>query len=281
MKTSYALILIAVLFAGCVSGPSGHRVAPEFFVFDNGVGRGKWTPEEQAATLKALGYDGISYNYTTPADLVAWQQACKAQGLKIYGLYVYTQIDKPVHYDPVFKQAIKLLRGTDTVIWMTLLSKATGNQDAEALEIVRDIASQAAENGVRVALYGHVGFYVASAADAVRIVRQVNLPNVGASINLCHEFLTQNGDKLDETIKTVAPFATLISINGVDVQHKQYILRLDQGDFDVAAYLRKLIAAGYKGPVGLQCYSVPGDMKENLRADLAAWRKISILLNQP
>ena len=35
-----------------------------FFAFDNGVGRGKWAPEKQAATLKALGYDGISYNYT-------------------------------------------------------------------------------------------------------------------------------------------------------------------------------------------------------------------------
>ena len=53
---------------------------PQFFVFDNGVGSGSWTPEQQAKTVKELGYDGISYNYTTPEDLVAWQKALGAQG---------------------------------------------------------------------------------------------------------------------------------------------------------------------------------------------------------
>ena len=279
MKKQQLVSLLVGLFllaAGAV-----YAAPPEFFVFDNGVGRGKWTPEEQATTLQELGYDGISYNYTTPADLAAWQRACKSHGLKIYGLYVYTQIDKPVHYDPAFKEAIKLLKGSNTVIWMTLLSKVKGDQDAEAVKIVQDIAGQAAENGVRVALYGHVGFYVANAADALRIVKLANRPNVGASINLCHEFLSKQGDKFEETIRTVAPLATLISINGVDVQKKEYILRLDQGDFDVTAYLKNLFAAGYKGPVGLQCYSVKGDPKENLRADIAAWRKIASQLNQP
>src|SRR5664279_2319653 len=83
--------------------------APEFFVLDNGVGRGSWTPDQQAKTLKELGYDGIGYNYTKPAHLAAWQKAFKAQGLKIYSLYVYTFIDKPEHYDRAFKEAIKLL----------------------------------------------------------------------------------------------------------------------------------------------------------------------------
>ena len=279
MKKQQLVSLLVGLFlfaAGAV-----YASPPEFFVFDNGVGRGKWTPEEQATTLQELGYDGISYNYTTPADLAAWQRACKAHGLKIYGLYVYTQIDKPVHYDPAFREAIKLLKGSNTVIWMTLLSKTKGDQDAEAANIVQDIATQAAEQGVRVALYGHVGFYVANAADALRIVKLANRPNVGASITLCHEFLSKQGDKLDETIRTVAPLATLISINGVDVQRKEYILRLDQGDFDVAAYLKKLFAAGYKGPVGLQCYSVKGDQKENLRADIAAWHRMASQLSQP
>src|ERR1019366_9437008 len=89
---------LAALAAGLLLSNAA-LAAPEFFVLDNGVGRGAWTPEQQAKTLKELGYDGIGYNYTKPADLVAWQKAFKAQGLKIYSLYVYTFIDKPVHYD--------------------------------------------------------------------------------------------------------------------------------------------------------------------------------------
>jgi len=272
MKTIWLALLL--LCSTALAAP------PEFFVFDNGVGRGKWTPEQQASTLKDLGYDGISYNYTNPQDLALWIKAFKEHGLKIYGLYLYTFIDKPEHYAPSFKEAIKLLKGTDTVIWMTLreVKDKTRNYEADAVKVVQDIADQAAENGLRVALYGHAGFYCATATDGLRIVQQVNRPNVGASINLCHEFITKHGDQLDQTITAAAPLATLVSINGVDVANKKYILRLDQGDFDVAAYLRKLRTAGYKGPVGLQCYSVPGDIMENLKADITAWKKIAAQL---
>ena len=266
---------LAALIAGLLLSGSA-LAAPEFFVLDNGVGRGSWTPEHQAKTLKELGYDGIGYNYTKPADLAAWQKAFKAQGLKIYGLYVYTFIDKPEHYDPAFKEAIRMLKGTDTIIWMTLRETAVkGDHDAEAVKLVQEIADLAQESGVGVALYGHGGFYVATANDAVRIVKLANRPNVGATINLCHEFITKNGDRLDDTLKTAAPYLTLVTINGVDVKNQQYLLRLDQGDFDMAGWVSKLQAAGYKGPVGLQCFSVKGDVTENLKADIAAWRKIS------
>lgn len=79
----------------------------------------------------------------------------------------------------------------------------------------------------------------------------------------------------------VAPISILASVNGLDVAGKKYLLRLDQGDFDVAAYLKKLFAAGYQGPVGLQCFSVPGDTLENLKADMAAWKKLSAKLAGP
>jgi sugar phosphate isomerase/epimerase len=255
---------------------------PEFFVFDNGVGRGKWTPEQQAKTLKELGYDGISYNYTKPAQFAAQQKAFKDQGLKIYGLYVYTYLDRPEHFDPAFKDAIKLLKGTDTVIWMTLMQpKVKGDHEAEAVRNVQEMADLAAAQGVRVAIYGHAGMYVETGADAARIMKLANRPNVGASINLCHEFTAKKGDVLEETIKNIAPIAIRISVNGVDVAKKKYVQRLDQGDFDVATYLNKLFAAGYKGPVGLQCFNVPGDTLENLKANIAAWKKIAAKLQEP
>ncbi len=273
------MVRLAVFLAGLALTTVALAGAPEFFVLDNGVGRGSWTPEQQARTLKELGYDGISYNYTTPAGLAKWQAAFKQVGLKIYGLYIFTYIDKPAHYDPALKEAIRMLKGTDTVVWMTLRETAVkGDHDAEAVKLVQEIADLAQENGVRVALYGHAGFYVATADDAVRIVKKAQRPNVGATINLCHEFMTKNDDRFDQTIRNAASFLTLVTVNGVDAKNKQYILRLDQGDFDVAAWLKKLRAAGYKGPVGLQCYSVKGDVTENLKADIAAWRKIAAQL---
>ncbi|MEI7807179.1 MAG: family 16 glycoside hydrolase [Verrucomicrobiota bacterium] len=269
MKLKF-IILNLLLLAGALCAAT-----PEYFVFDNGVGRGNWTPEAQAKTLKELGYTGITYRYTNPEDLARWQKECRKQKVKINALYVYTYLDRTNKFDPGFKDAIKLLKGTDTVIWMTVMKpKTKGDHDAEAVSNVQEVADLAAAQGLRVALYGHFGFYVETGLDSARIVKLANRPNVGATINLCHEFLSGHGNELEETLRVVAPLATMVSINGVDLANTNYIVRLDQGDFDLTAYLKKLSAAGYHGPVVLQCYNVKGDTLENLTANIATWRRI-------
>lgn len=109
-----------------------------------------------------------------------------------------------------------------------------------------------------------------------RMARLVNRPNVGPSFNLCHEFVTRNGDKIGETVKRIAPSALLVSINGMDVANKNYFGRLDQGDYDLAGFLKSLRAGGYKGPVGLQGLKVEGDPAENLKLSMEAWRKFGV-----
>ena len=51
------------------------------------------------------------------------------------------------------------------------------------------------------------------------------------------------------------------------------IQRLDRGSYDVYGFLKTLRKLGYKGPVGLQCYNVSGDAKENLAGSISAWKK--------
>ena len=51
------------------------------------------------------------------------------------------------------------------------------------------------------------------------------------------------------------------------------IQTLDRGSFDVGKFLETLKKSGYSGPVGLQCYAVKGDVRENLRRSMSAWRK--------
>ena len=266
-----------VMEAVCVTSPAETAAKAgggKFFVFDNGVGRGKWTPQEQASVLKELGFDGISYNYTNNEELEKRIEAFKAVNLKIFGLYCGAKLDKPQQYDPKLKEAFKILKGSDTVIWWTVTGGKYGLEDDNAVKSVQEIAGIAAENGLQVVLYPHKGCYIATASDSARIARKVGCANVSASFNLCHEFLTDRGDKVPETLKEVAPHLKLVSINGVDVKNKKYILRLDQGDYDIAGFLGMLSDVGYKGPIGLQCYSIPGDQRENLKENISAWRKI-------
>ncbi len=266
----------AAYAAACVFPTRAHPSAARwpFFAFDNGVGRGKWTPEKQAATLKALGYDGICYNYTNNNDLEAWVRIYREAGLKIFGLYIHTFPDNAAEpWSPALREAVALLSGSETTLWITLRqTKVKGDFDAACVRISRELGDLAQAAGIRVSIYPHAGFYVASASDALRIAKLAAHPAVSPSYNLCHEFMSGNGANAMETLRAVAPSAGLVSLNGVDPASKKYILLLGQGGFDTAAWLAELMRLGYKGPVGHQFYNIPGDSETNLKEAIAAWR---------
>ena len=113
--------------------------------------------------------------------------------------------------------------------------------------------------------------------EALRIVKQVNRPEVGVTVNLCHELMQKNGPRLPEIVRLAAPHLFLATINGADQGGKPngYIQRLDQGNYDVRGFLDLLEANGYRGPIGLQCFGVKGDVRENLEKSIRAWKKMS------
>jgi len=239
-----------------------------------------WTPAVQAETVKSLGYEGIHYNYTDPTDFAAKLSACNAAGVPIRAVYLYTFVNKPAEpYDPRFKEVIRMLKGSDTMIWVTLRDGKRGKQDAAAAEIVRGIATLAAESGLKVSLYPHSGFYVSTAEDAVRIADLVDLPNVGVSVNLCHELFAGNSNRLGEVLKAAAPRLNLVSINGASpVPGKGptawETLPLGSGSFDTENFLRQLRDVGYRGPIGHQFFAVAGEDKEKLGKAIDSWKKI-------
>ena len=50
---------------------------------------------------------------------------------------------------------------------------------------------------------------------------------------------------------------------------------LDRGDFDNRQLLATLAEIGYRGPVGLMCYGVPGDAREHLARSMKVWRRLT------
>ncbi len=275
--------LISCFLLACVVPVFAETSAPEpwaFFPFDNGVGRGVWTPSVQAETVKKLGYDGMHYNYTNPKDFAAKIAGCKAAGVPIKAMYIYTFVDKPgASYDAGIPEVIKMLAGSKTMIWMTLRDGKKGQQDAEAAAIVREIAGMAAESGLNVSIYPHHGFYVSTAEEAVRIAKIIKLPNVGVSINLCHELFGGNSERLAEVVKTAAPYLNLVSINGASPipgkgPEAWDTLPLGSGSFDTKAFLKLIYESGYRGPIGHQFYAVKGDDTEKLTSAIRAWKEI-------
>ena len=198
----------------------------------------------------------------------------------MHDVYTGINLDKEPACPPGVKDQIRKLKGSNTVFWLTVLGNKAKPRDAQVVDMIRDLAAVAESVGVKIALYPHSGFYVATAEDALRIARKVDRKNVGLSITLCHELMQDNGDRLPEIVRKVAPHLFVVTINGADKKAKgkpmgwdRMIRPLGQGDFDVYAFLREVKAVGFQGPIGLQCYGLKGDPLVHLRQSIATWKQ--------
>ena len=269
-SSAFRAALILVCASPIAAAENSARTNP-FFAFDNGVGRAEnWSPGKQAETLARLGYAGIGYTGVT--DLAARQAAFRAKGLKIFNLYVAVFVDRPVAYDPELTAAWPQLAGSGTVVWLTVQGRSPNDERAVAL--VRELADAAAAHGVRIALYPYKGFFIATAEDALRVLSRIDRPNVGVTINLCHELAAGHADRMDAIVQASAKHLLLVSINGADRTGgwPELIRPLGEGNFDVARFLTSLDRIGYTGPIGLQCYNLKAPPAEHLAKSMATWK---------
>jgi sugar phosphate isomerase/epimerase len=256
------------------------------FAMDNGVGRGSWSAAQQASVLKELGYAGISYNYTNPADLTVWRRELAARDLALVGLYVSVRLEPEPVLPPGLPEAIEGLRGSGAVVWLVLpVPAAPGDYEERALTALRKVADLAAPVGVRVVLYPHTRSYPATADQALPLVLRSGRANVGLTVNLAHELAAGNGAALPSILRRVAPVLDLVTLNGATDRPaggwEQLIQVLGRGDYEVGALLRVLREIHYAGPVGLQFYNVKGEPRENLAAARTAWQALQTTPSVP
>jgi len=267
-------LCLALGLAALLPMARAQKLTNPFFAFDNGTGRDQKMPlEEQAELVKRTGYAGLGY--TGALKVPEMLKALESRGLKMFSIYVAVRVDgDSPSYDAALPEAIRQLKGHGTVIWLTVQGTSPDGEE-RAVRMVREVADMAAESGLRVVLYPHMGFFVDRIEDALRIRKKVDRRNVGITFNLAHFLAVKDEPNLDQRLREAMPYLELVSINGAEHEGgwDRLILPLDRGEFDVFGLLKKLVAAGYKGPVGLQCYQVPGDIEDNLKRSMAAWRK--------
>ncbi|GMV94352.1 MAG: hypothetical protein AMXMBFR82_41300 [Candidatus Hydrogenedentota bacterium] len=258
--------------------------APPFFAFCMDThDSAKRSLEEQAALLQELGYDGAGHLWLDDVDQRI--ATLDAHGLTLFQVYLRVNIapDATEPYDPRLKDVLPALNGRGTMLALLVSggppSDPTG--DARAVELVREIADLAAASGVRVALYPHAGDWLERVEDAIRVVQKVDRPNVGLMFNLCHWLKVDNEENLKPLLTAAMPYLFAVSIHGADRAEAihagtgNWIQPLDSGTFDIGAFLNTLRELGYRGPIGLQCYGLPGDARDHLTRSITAWRTIT------
>jgi sugar phosphate isomerase/epimerase len=212
-----ALLLPAVLWAALAAAGDAAEAKPAWplFAFDNGAGGRQVPAEKQAQMLKELGYDGIAYDGTK--HIPEMLKALDARGLKMLSIYVGMSVEpgKP-GYDPSLKTAIEQLRGRDTQIWLFVSGgpASSAKLDDRAVAVLREIAAMAEKSGLPVALYPHLGCYVARVEDGLRLAGKVERKNVGVCFNLCHFLKLDDAKNLELRLQQAAPRLLAVNIIG-------------------------------------------------------------------
>lgn len=248
-----------------------------FFVFDNGLTDIK-SAEEQAALLEKLGYDGICTRpqHATEEFLAAMDR----HGIKISASYVVLPAAGNEAPAPQgIADHIGMLKGRKTIIWLALTNEKAS--DGDAISVIHKVCDLAAENGLDVALYPHVGMLTSTTAACERLRKLADRPNLGVSFSLCHFLCQEDSAGLEATLRSVAPHLKLVQISGADKippgnpDWQRLIQPLGQGTFDMRRVLRTLDEIGYKGPVNLQCYQIKQPAHKHLAASLEAWKNLN------
>lgn len=279
-KRALAGVILALAF-GCIEAVAVELPNP-FFAMDTGTQDATHkTPAEQVALAKEVGFAGVGPTYDNVAELQQWLTALDQNRLKMFALYLQLRLDDVPASLASIKEASAVLRGRDTLVWLYVTDKKTkptaANDDAVAVQALREISDYAKDAGLRVALYPHTGLFVQSVEDAVRLAEKVNRQNLGVTFNLCH-WLMVDGKDLDASLKAAQPYLLCVTINGADVggtSWKELIQPLDRGTYDVSQVLRLLRTMKYAGPIGLQHYGIGGDARENLEHSMNAWKRLS------
>jgi sugar phosphate isomerase/epimerase len=244
------------------------------------------TASQQAQMLKELGYAGIGPGYAGIGPLTETLKELDSRDLQLFALYTGINIDAGAQpYDPSLREAMKVLEGRNVILWVfaqsSKLSPSTVEGDARAVEILRELADEAAQHQVRISLYHHNAFWMETIEDTVRVAEQVNRPNVGITFNLCHWLRVSKSRNAKAAITGAMPYLSVVNINGADSvgsDWKTLIQTLDRGTFDMRGFLEILRDAGYTGPIGFQGYGIGGDVRDNLKRTMAAWEEYSRVL---
>jgi sugar phosphate isomerase/epimerase len=242
------------------------------------------TAKEQVEMLKELGYAGIGPQ--AGKGLAEMAEETRKNGLTLVAVYSGVNIGPGQQkYGPEMKEAIEILKGSNSILWLFVNSDkdkvSSPEADERAVAVIREIADMAAEKRVRVALYPHTGFWLERVEDAVRVAGKVDRKNVGVTFNLCHWLKVDDEKNMESLIKLAMPHLFVVTINGADSGGKDWkslIQTLDHGTFDVSRLLKTLADCGYTGPIGFQGFGIGGDAYDNLKRTMEAWRKLSGVL---
>lgn len=254
---------------------------------------GDYPLDVRCEMLAELGFDAT---YLTLWNEQAWRDVEQLPRLKQrFGLDVagvYATVDPWALPDDPDRRRIRRLvetfDGCDTLELSTVrnrqgLAASDPAGDADAARYLEGLLEIATARNLRILLYPHINAWLERVEDAVRLCERIDHPNLGLVFCGFHWFAA-DGKGLFNRLDRARPWLRQVNLCGSrkspnGVGGKATIEPLDTGEIDHFALLGHLRSIGYTGRIGIQGYSLGGDVFAHLRRSLAAIRDIESRLD--
>ncbi|MGL6226393.1 MAG: sugar phosphate isomerase/epimerase family protein [Thermoguttaceae bacterium] len=249
--------------------------------------------EEEAEMLKELGFDGVAH--VGLDQLENRLASCEKYHLKLFQLYFFVDLNAEKPFDDRLADFLPLLEKQQTQLALLITGgkPSDSTRDDRAVEVIQKILSLCKPHSISVLLYPHVNNWLESVEDCVRIARRFNQQGenqqgenqrhadqqIGVMFNLCHWIAIDGDENLAQVLDLARPHLQAVTINGTDTHQMivdktgNWLQPLGSGQFPVGTVVRELDRIGFSGPVGLQCYGIPGDTQLHLQQSLKVWKK--------
>ncbi|GAA4912310.1 sugar phosphate isomerase/epimerase and 4-hydroxyphenylpyruvate domain-containing protein [Streptomonospora salina] len=181
------------------------------------------------------------------------------------------------------KFALMLELGTDTMLVCSNASQAALGDDARAAEQLHRLAEAASPYGVRIAYEALAwGGRVDDYRHAWRIVSEADHPSLGVCLDSFH--ILSKGD--DPSAIRAIPGEKIFFLQLADAPYmamdllqwsRHYRCFPGQGGFDLTAFTRHVLEAGYTGPLSLEVFNDVFRASDPHRTAADALRSLSVL----
>ncbi len=241
-------------------------------------------PKLQVKLLKERGYGGAMLSLKDDPgrwkNLPVYLEAMKEHGLRLTAIHARFYLEDGT-YPQVIKDNLPHLKGTKVVLVPSVGSRTKMDRRdpkavAMAVKILREMSDDAKKYELGgIAPYMHIGNWIETIDDGVRIAKAVDRRNVGVMFHL-HHWQAVGGreqDKLRADLVKAKPYLMIVVIQGTDRDRATHKI-VGEGNFDLVPMIRTLHEIDYRGPLGTMGYTQGGDIPGKLEKAFKAWEKI-------
>lgn len=246
--------------------------------------------ENAVALLERLNYAGVAVEGRGEESLARLDQyyalsESKGDAFQIPAAYMAHRFDQYGFDDSGHRAAIDRLAGKkDAALWVWVRdSKPDGTVTDEKVDaFITGIFEYALSKDVNVILYPHYNTYYQTVEEFLPLVKKINHPSCQIAINLCHELMSDKGDRLKETfamakghIGAVILSGSLIELDRTNVgtTNASTILPLDKSVYDLRPFMRLIKESGFDGPIGFINFRLPNP-EDYLARSMARWEAL-------